>query len=62
VEVNVDQNKRGKNGNMYILLIPRNVFCSEYQFVYPGPPVGGSELIVSAPFRTGVIRENQFAD
>ena len=33
---------------------------SEYQFVYPDPK--GSELIVSAPFRAGVIRENQFAN
>lgn len=32
------------------------------QFVYPNPPAGGSELIISAPFRDGVIRENQFAD
>ena len=32
----------------------------EYQFVYPGPK--GSELIVPAPFRAGVNRDNQFAD
>lgn len=30
----------------------------EYQFVYPDPK--GSELIVSAPFRDGVLRENLF--
>lgn len=34
-------------------------FTSEYQFVYPIPE--GSELIVAALFRDGVIRENQFA-
>jgi len=34
-------------------------FYSEYQFVYPDPE--GSELIVTAPFRVGVNRENQFA-
>ena len=36
------------------------MFCSEYQFVYPAPK--GSELIISAPFRGGVFRDNQFAD
>jgi hypothetical protein len=36
------------------------ILNSEYQFVYPDPK--GSELIVPAPFRVGVFRENQFAD
>jgi len=32
------------------------ILNSEYQFVYPDPK--GSELIVPAPFRVGVFREN----
>jgi len=36
------------------------MFRFENQFVYPDPK--GSELIVPAPFRAGVIRENQFAE
>jgi hypothetical protein len=30
------------------------------EFIYPAPE--GSELIVPAPFRDGVNRDNQFAD
>ncbi len=36
------------------------MFHLENQFVYPDPK--GSELIVPAPFRVGVNRENQFAE
>ena len=36
------------------------MFHFENQFVYPDPK--GSELIVPAPFRAGVNRENQFAE
>jgi len=32
-------------------------FSIENQFVHPSPK--GSELIISAPFRAGVFRENQ---
>ena len=32
---------------------------TEYQFVYPTPK--GSELIIPAPFRDGVVRDNEFA-
>jgi len=36
------------------------MFYLENQFVYPDSK--GSELIVPAPFRDGVIRENQFGE
>ena len=37
------------------------IYSYEHQFVYPGLPVGGSELILTAPSRVGVIREKKFA-
>jgi len=39
--------------------ISKENVCFEYQFVYPTPK--GSELIVTAPFRDWVFRDNQFA-
>ena len=36
------------------------ILNSNNQFVYPDPK--GSKLILPAPFRVGVIRENQFTD
>jgi hypothetical protein len=32
------------------------------QIVYSNPSAGQSKLIFPAPFRVGVIRENQFTD
>ncbi len=47
---------------MIFLIYTNNVIIlPEYQFVYPDSSVDGSELIVPAPFRDGVNRDNQFA-
>jgi hypothetical protein len=36
----------------------KEIVSFKYQFVNPSPK--GSELIISAPFRAGVFRDNQF--
>jgi len=38
---------------MYLI----KLLYAEYQFVHPSPK--GSELIISAPLRAGVFRENK---
>ncbi len=53
---------QGNNINfIYIrMLIHKTIENAYNQFVYPNPE--GSGLIVLAPFREGVIKDNQFAD
>ena len=49
------------------MLFLKELLCSGLQFVYPDPKAclagrQGCELIIPAPFRAGVFRDNQFVD
>ena len=48
--------------DMYSFILRKMNKHTKSQFVYPYPPAGGSELIVTAPFRDGVFSDNQFAE
>ena len=50
------EGEQKKNGYLQMYLIIKLLYA-EYQFVHPSPK--GNELIISAPFRAGVFRENQ---
>ncbi len=49
------------------MLFLKKLLCSGFQFVYPAPKAclagrQGCELIIPAPIRAGVFRDNQFVD
>jgi hypothetical protein len=48
--------------DMYSCILLKMNIHTKYQFVYAYPPAGGSELIVTGPFRDGVVSDNQFAE